>query len=58
MRRAGRISPTEQGSRIVVRIKLRPRRLLALLLPLMRRTVHEREDQNLQRVKATLEGTW
>ena len=31
--------------------------LLALLLPLMRRTVHEREDQNLERVKAILEGT-
>jgi hypothetical protein len=53
----GWISPTEQGSRVVVRTKLRPKGLLALLLPLMRRTMHEREDQNLDRVKAFLEGT-
>jgi Polyketide cyclase / dehydrase and lipid transport len=53
----GWISPTEQGSRVVVRTKLRPKGLLALLLPLMRRTMHEREDQNLDRVKAILEGT-
>ncbi len=53
----GRISPTEQDSRVVVRTKLRPKGLLALLLPLMRRMMHEREDQNLERVKAILEGT-
>lgn len=53
----GRISPTERGSRVVVSAKLRPKGLLALLLPLMRRTMHEREAQNLGRVKAVLEGT-
>ena len=53
----GQISLTEQGSRVIVRTKLRPNGLLALLLPLMRRTTHEREDQNLYRVKAILEGT-
>ena len=53
----GRIPPAEQGSRVVVRTKLRPKGLLALLLPLMRRTMHEREDQNLERVKAILERT-
>ena len=53
----GRISPTEQGSRVVLRIELRPKGLLALLLPLIWRTMHEREDQNLERVKAILEGT-
>ena len=52
---AGRISPAEQGSGVMVRTRLRPRGLLALLLPLMRRTMHEREDQNLDRVKAILE---
>jgi Polyketide cyclase / dehydrase and lipid transport len=52
----GRISPTEQGSRVIVRTKLQPKGLLGLLLPLMRRTMHEREDQNLDRVKAILEG--
>ena len=53
----GRISPTEQGSRVVVRTRLRPKGLLALLLPLVRRIMHEREGQNLERVKAILEGT-
>jgi Polyketide cyclase / dehydrase and lipid transport len=52
----GRISPAEQGSRVMVRTRLRPKGLLAVLLPLMRRTMHEREDQNLERVKAILEG--
>jgi hypothetical protein len=37
--------------------KFRPKGLLALLLPLMRRTMREREDQNLYRVKAILEST-
>jgi Polyketide cyclase / dehydrase and lipid transport len=53
----GQISPTEQGSRVVVRTKLRPKGFLALLLPLMRRMMQGREDQNLERVKAILEGT-
>jgi Polyketide cyclase / dehydrase and lipid transport len=52
----GRISPTEHGSRLVIRTQLRPKGLLALLLPVMRRTMHRREDQNLERVKAILEG--
>jgi hypothetical protein len=53
----GRISPAEPGSRVAVSIKLRPKGgwLLTLLLPLMRRMVHEREDQNLERIKAILE---
>jgi hypothetical protein len=29
--------------------------MLALLLPVMRRTMHQREDENLERVKAILE---
>jgi hypothetical protein len=45
------------GTTFIVRTKLRPKGLPALLLPLMRRTMHEREDQNLDRVKAILEGT-
>jgi uncharacterized protein YndB with AHSA1/START domain len=52
----GRISPTEHGSRVVIRTQLRPKGLLALLFPVMRRTMHQREDQNLERVKAILEG--
>jgi uncharacterized protein YndB with AHSA1/START domain len=52
----GRISPTEHGSRVVITTDLRPKGLLALLLPVMRRTMHQREDENLERVKSFLEG--
>ena len=55
-RAEGRVSPTERGSSVVIRTELRPKGLLALLLPMMRRTMHQREDQNLERVKAILEG--
>jgi hypothetical protein len=52
----GWISPTERGSRVVIRTDLRPKGLLALLLPVMRRTMRKREDENLERVKAIQEG--
>ena len=55
VRAEGRISATEHGSRLVIRTELRPKGVLALLLPLMRRTMQAREDQNLERVKAILE---
>jgi hypothetical protein len=51
----GRISPTACGCRVVVRTQLRPKGLLAVLLPLLRRTMHQREDRNLASVKAILE---
>jgi uncharacterized protein YndB with AHSA1/START domain len=51
----GQISPTEHGSRVVIRTQLRPKGLLAVLMPLMRRTMHQREDRNLASVKAILE---
>lgn len=51
----GRISPTERGSRLTVTTELRPKGMLALLLPVMRRTMHEREQRNLESVKAILE---
>lgn len=51
----GRISPTARGCRVVVRTHLRPKGLLAVLLPLLRRTMHQREDRNLASVKAILE---
>lgn len=52
----GRITPTEHGSRVVIRTELRPKGFLALLLPVMRRTMHAREEENLESVKAILEG--
>ena len=56
VRAEGRISATEGGSRLVIRTELRPKGLLALLFAVMRRTMHARERQNLERVKAILEG--
>jgi hypothetical protein len=56
VRAQGRISPTADGSRVVIRTELRPKGLLALLFPVLRRTMHAREDQNLGRVKAILES--
>jgi len=41
---------------VTVTTELRPKGLLALLLPLMRRTMHAREERNLESVKAILEG--
>jgi hypothetical protein len=40
----------------MVKDRAATRGLLALLLPLMRRTMHEREQRNLRKVKAILEG--
>jgi hypothetical protein len=55
-RSEGRVSATEDGARLVVRMDLRPRGLLALVLPIMQRTMHHREGRNLARIKAILEG--
>lgn len=55
-RAEGRVSPTERGSRVVIRTELRPKGLLALLLPVMRRTMRRREEENLERVRTILEG--
>jgi uncharacterized protein YndB with AHSA1/START domain len=56
VRAEGRTSPTADGCRVVITTELRPKGLLALLLPVIRRTMHEREDQNLVRVKTILEA--
>jgi uncharacterized protein YndB with AHSA1/START domain len=55
-RAEGRVAPTERGSRVVIRTELRPKGLLALLLPVMRRTMRRREEENLARVRTILEG--
>jgi hypothetical protein len=52
----GRVSATRDGAHLTIRMELRPRGLLTLLLPLMRRTMHRREDRNLATIKAILEG--
>jgi Polyketide cyclase / dehydrase and lipid transport len=52
----GRVSATRNGAHLIVRMELQPRGLLILLLPLMRRTMHRREDRNLTTIKAILAG--
>jgi hypothetical protein len=52
----GRVSATPDGAHLTIRMDLRPRGLLTLLLPLMRRSMHRREDRNLATIKAILEG--
>ena len=54
-RSEGRVSATRHGTHLTIRMELRPRGLLTLLLPLMRRTMHRREDRNLATIKAILE---
>jgi len=52
----GLVSATRDSAHLIVRMELRPRGLLALLLPLMRRAMLRREDRNLAMIKAILEG--
>jgi hypothetical protein len=56
VRGEGSVSPTDQGAHVTIRTQLRPKGVLVLLLPLMRRTMHKREERNLESVKAILEG--
>jgi len=51
----GRVSPTEDGVRLVIRMELLPRGPLAVLLPLMGRLMQRREERNLAAIKAALE---
>jgi len=53
----GRVSPTERGTYLVIRTELRPKGVLALVLPLIRRTMHTREKRNLGAIKAALESS-
>jgi uncharacterized protein YndB with AHSA1/START domain len=55
-RAEGRISPTADGCRVVIRTELRPKGPASAAVPVMRRTMHAREDQNLERVEAILEA--
>jgi uncharacterized membrane protein len=53
----GRVSATEEGARLVVRMELRPRGTLRLLLPVMGRFMHKQEERNLAAIKEVLEGS-
>jgi Polyketide cyclase / dehydrase and lipid transport len=53
----GRISATEEGARIVMRMELRPKGTLRLLLPIPGRFMHKQEERNLAAIKQALEGS-
>jgi uncharacterized membrane protein len=53
----GRVSATEEGARLVVRMELRPKGTLRLLLPVLGRFMHKQEERNLAAIKDVLEGS-
>jgi hypothetical protein len=52
----GRVTATEDGARLNIRMELRPRGTLRLLLPIIGRYMHHQEERNLSSIKAALEG--
>jgi hypothetical protein len=53
----GRVFGTEEGARLVMRMKLRPKGTLRLLLPMLGRFMHKQEERNLAAIKQVLEGS-
>ena len=53
----GRVSATEGGARLVMRMELRPKGALKLLLPILGRYIHRQEERNLGAIKAVLEAS-
>jgi uncharacterized membrane protein len=53
----GRVSATEDGARLVMRMELRPKGTLRLLLPILGRFTHKQEERNLTAIKQALEGS-
>jgi hypothetical protein len=51
----GRISATESGARLVMRMELRPKGALRLLLPILGRFMHQEQQRNLAAIKQALE---
>jgi hypothetical protein len=53
----GRVSTTEHGARLVMRMELRPTGTLRLLLPILGRFMHKQQERNLATIKEALEGS-
>jgi hypothetical protein len=53
----GRVSATEEGAHLVMRMELRPKGTLGLLLPIMGRFMHKQQERNLAAIKEALEGS-
>jgi Polyketide cyclase / dehydrase and lipid transport len=52
----GRVDRRGEGSHLVLRMEIRPRGLLALALPLVRRRMHRELERDIATIKARLEG--
>jgi uncharacterized membrane protein len=53
----GRVSATDNGARLVMRMELRPKGTLRLLLPILGRFMHKQEARNLAAIKEALEDS-
>jgi hypothetical protein len=53
----GRISATEEGTRLVMRMELKPKGTLRVLLPVLGRFMHKQEERNLAAIKEALEAS-
>ena len=56
-RSEGRVSATEEGARLVMRMELRPKGTLRWLLPILGRFMHKQQERNLAAIRAALEGS-
>jgi len=52
----GRVSATDDGARLNMRMELGPKGTLKLLLPILGRYMHNQEERNLANIKAVLEA--
>jgi hypothetical protein len=53
----GRVSATEEGARLVMRMELKPKGTLRVLLPVLGRFMHKQEERNLTAIKEALEAS-
>ena len=53
---SGQVMPTDDGSHLLLRMQLRPRGLLRLALPLVRRRMQRELARDVATIKARLEG--
>jgi uncharacterized protein YndB with AHSA1/START domain len=56
-RSEGRVSATEEGARLVMRMELRPKGTLRLLLPILGRFMHKQQERNLTAIREALEAS-
>ena len=52
----GHVVPTENGSRLEIRMVLEPRGLMSAFTPTLRRLMRGREEENLAAIKSVLES--